>query len=220
MRILLAEDDYSQGESLKDWLTLDGYSIDWVQDGQAAQLALDTHDYDLLLLDRDLPKLHGDELLERLRKNNTHIPVLLITAKDQIEDRIQGLDLGANDYLVKPFDLNELSARIRAQLRQQHQHSNDYLEFADLKLNIKEKQLYQYDQTISLTAKEYVVLESLMREPNRVFSKEQLESSLYAWGEEIESNAIEVYISQIRKKVGATRIKTLRGMGYRMHQPE
>lgn len=216
MRILLAEDDLSQGEALHSWLSMDGYTVDWVKDGIAAQLALDTHQYDCLLLDRDLPRLHGDDVLKALRSKQPELPVLMITAKDKIEDRVFGLDLGANDYLIKPFDLNELSARVRAQLRKTHQSNSQVLEFEDLQLNLKEKQLYLAGTAVNLTAKEFVVLEALMREPQRIFSKDQLESSLYAWGAEIESNAIEVYISQLRKKIGAQRIKTLRGLGYRM----
>ena len=218
MRILLAEDDASQAESIKDWLELDGYSVDWVERGDHAILAVEQHQYDCILLDRGLPKASGDDILKSIRHQNSNTPVIFITAKDAIHDRVEGLDLGANDYLVKPFNLEELSARVRSQLRQHHTQAGQYLTFANLQLDPQAKTLRQAGQVINLTAKEFQILHKLMQKPEHILTREQLEESLYAWGEEIESNAIEVYMYQIRKKIGGQYIKTIRGLGYRMHQ--
>lgn len=218
MRILLAEDDASQAESIKDWLELDGYSVDWVERGDHAILAVEQHQYDCILLDRGLPKASGDDIIKSIRHQNSNTPVIFITAKDAIHDRVEGLDLGANDYLVKPFNLEELSARVRSQLRQHHTQAGQYLTFANLQLDPQAKTLRQAGQVINLTAKEFQILHKLMQKPEHILTREQLEESLYAWGEEIESNAIEVYIYQIRKKIGGQYIKTIRGLGYRMHQ--
>ena len=199
MRILLAEDDASQAESIKDWLELDGYSVDWVERGDHAILAAEQHQYDCILLDRGLPKASGDDILKTIRHRNSNTPVIFITAKDAIHDRIEGLDLGANDYLVKPFNLEELSARVRSQLRQHQTQAVQYLTFGNLQLDPQAKTLTQAGQVINLTAKEFQILRKLMQKPEHILTREQLEESLYAWGEEIESNAIEVYIYQIRK---------------------
>ena len=194
MRILLAEDDASQAESIKDWLELDGYSVDWVERGDHAILAVEQHQYDCILLDRGLPKASGDDILKTIRHRNSNTPVIFITAKDAIHDRIEGLDLGANDYLVKPFNLEELSARVRSQLRQHQTQAGQYLTFGNLQLDPQAKTLTQAGQVINLTAKEFQILRKLMQKPEHILTREQLEESLYAWGEEIESNAIEVYI--------------------------
>jgi DNA-binding response OmpR family regulator len=218
MRILLAEDDVSQAESLKDWLEMDGYSVDWVERGDHAILAIEQHQYDCILLDRGLPHASGDEILKIIRRQNTQNPFIFITAKDHIHDRVEGLDLGANDYLVKPFNLQELSARVRSQLRQHQAQAGQHLNFSDLQLDPQAKTLTKAGQLINLTAKEFQILHKLMQKPDYVLTREQLEESLYAWGDEIESNAIEVFIYQIRKKIGGQYIKTIRGLGYRMHQ--
>ena len=220
MRILLAEDDASQAESIKDWLELDGYSVDWVERGDHAILAVEQHQYDCILLDRGLPKASGDDILKTIRHRNSNTPVIFITAKDAIHDRVEGLDLGANDYLVKPFNLEELSARVRSQLRQHQTQAGQYLTFGNLQLDPQAKTLTQAGQVINLTAKEFQILYKLMQKPEHVITREQLEESLYAWGDEIESNAIEVFIYQLRKKIGSQYIKTIRGLGYRMNQPQ
>ena len=209
MRILLAEDDASQAESIKDWLELDGYSVDWVERGDHAILAVEQHQYDCILLDRGLPKASGDDILKTIRHRNSNTPVIFITAKDAIHDRIEGLDLGANDYLVKPFNLEELSARVRSQLRQHQTQAGQYLTFGNLQLDPQAKTLTQAGQVINLTAKEFQILHKLMQKPEHILTREQLEESLYAWGEEIESNAIVVYIYQIRKKIGGKYIKKI-----------
>ena len=218
MRILLAEDDVSQAESIKTWLEMDGYNIDWVECGDHAILAIEQHQYDCILLDRGLPKATGDEILKALRAHQQQTPVIFITARDSIHDRVEGLDLGANDYLVKPFSLEELSARVRSQLRQHQSNAGQYLRYANLVLDPQAKTLIQDGKTINLTAKEFQILHKLMQKPEHVITREQLEESLYAWGDEIESNAIEVFIYQLRKKIGSQYIKTLRGLGYRMSQ--
>lgn len=218
MRILLAEDDASQAESIKDWLEMDGYNVDWVERGDHAILAIEQHHYDCLLLDRGLPQASGDEIVKVIRRQNAQTPVIFITARDHIKDRVEGLDLGANDYLVKPFNLEELSARVRAQLRQHQTRAGQYLIFSDLQLDPQAKTLIKAEQPINLTAKEFQILHKLMLKPDHIVTREQLEESLYAWGEEIESNAIEVFIYQIRKKIGGHYIKTIRGLGYRMDQ--
>lgn len=218
MRILLAEDDISQAESIKSWLEMDGYSVDWVERGDHAILALEQHQYDCLLLDRGLPKSSGDEILKALRAKQSDAPVIFITARDSIIDRVDGLDLGANDYLVKPFSLEELSARVRSQLRQKQTVISHQIEYANLVLDTQAKTVLMDGQAINLTAKEFQILYKLMQKPEHVLTREQLEESLYAWGDEIESNAIEVFIYQLRKKIGSKRIKTLRGLGYKMNQ--
>lgn len=218
MRILLAEDDVSQAESIKSWLEMDGYSVDWVERGDHAILALEQHQYDCLLLDRGLPKSSGDEILKALRAKQSDAPVIFITARDSITDRVDGLDLGANDYLVKPFSLEELSARVRSQLRQKQTVISHQIEYANLVLDTQAKTVLMDGQAINLTAKEFQILYKLMQKPEHVLTREQLEESLYAWGDEIESNAIEVFIYQLRKKIGSKRIKTLRGLGYKMNQ--
>ncbi|USE84853.1 response regulator transcription factor [Acinetobacter tibetensis] len=218
MRILLAEDDHSQAESIKTWLEMDGYSVDWVDRGDYAIHAIQQHQYDCVLLDRGLPQATGDDILKTIRKRQQDIPVIFITARDSIHDRVEGLDLGANDYLVKPFSLEELSARVRAQLRLQQSSTGQYLSFANLQLDPQAKVVQQNGQVIHLTAKEFQILYKLMQKPEHIVTREQLEESLYAWGEEIESNAIEVFIYQLRKKIGSSLIKTVRGLGYRMNQ--
>ena len=218
MRILLAEDDYSQAESIKTWLEMDGYSVDWVDRGDYAIHAIEQHQYDCILLDRGLPQATGDDILKTIRPRQQGIPVIFITARDSIRDRVEGLDLGANDYLVKPFSLEELSARVRTQLRLQQLSVGQYLSFANLQLDPQATVVQQNGQVIHLTAKEFQILYKLMQKPEHIVTREQLEESLYAWGEEIESNAIEVFIYQLRKKIGADLIKTVRGLGYRMNQ--
>lgn len=218
MRILLAEDDVSQAESIKAWLEMDGYNIDWVERGDHAILAIEQHQYDCILLDRGLPQATGDEILKVIRFKQFETPVIFITARDSINDRVDGLDLGANDYLVKPFSLEELSARVRSQLRQKQAHISHQIQYANLVLDTQAKTLTRDGEMVSITAKEYQILHKLMLKPEHVVTREQIEESLYAWGDEIESNAIEVYIYQLRKKIGSNVIKTMRGLGYRMNQ--
>lgn len=216
MRILLAEDDRSQAESIQSWLELDGYQVDWGERGDYALTAIEQHDYDCILLDRGLPELTGEKVLATIRYKQKNVPVIFITARDSIHDRVEGLDLGANDYLVKPFSLEELSARIRAQLRKQTLSQQSVLTWGDLHLDTQAKVVLLAGISIDLTAKEFQILRKLMVHPEHIITRDQLEEALYAWGDEIESNAIEVFIYQLRKKIGSSSIKTIRGLGYRM----
>jgi len=216
MRILLAEDDRSQAESIQSWLELDGYQVDWVERGDYALTAIEQHDYDCILLDRGLPQLAGEKVLTIIRYKQKNVPVIFITARDSIHDRVEGLDLGANDYLIKPFSLEELSARIRAQLRNQTLSQQSILIWGDLHLDTQAKVVSLAGNPIDLTAKEFQILRKLMVHPEHIITRDQLEEALYAWGDEIESNAIEVFIYQLRKKIGSSSIKTIRGLGYRM----
>lgn len=214
MRILLVEDDFSLGETIFKWLDLDGYAVDWVRDGKSAQTALLSQSYDCVLLDRGLPGVCGDDVLHQLRQESVYLPVIMITALDSVMNRVQGLDLGADDYLVKPFDLEELSARIRAAIRRSQGCARVVLKHQDVELDPAGKTVTQNGVLVSLTAKEYTILYALMQHPGQVIARSQLEDKLYAWGNEIESNAIEVHIHHLRKKLGGDFIRTLRGLGY------
>ncbi len=217
MRILLIEDDPSLGSSLQSWLQMDGYAVDWLQRGDQAVTALNTHDYQCVLLDRGLPGLDGDAVLKTLRGIDTphnQLPVIVITARDTLADRIEGLDLGADDYLVKPFDLEELSARVRAALRRGTALQSPELHHGAVVLDPAAKRVTLDGAPLSLTAREFAVLQALMRRPTHILSRAQLEEALYGWGEEVESNAIEVHIYNLRKKLGNRFIVTMRNQGY------
>jgi len=216
MRVLLAEDDASLGTTLQSWLQLDGYAVDWVRHGEQADSALLTGHYDCILLDRGLPGRSGDVLLRTLRTQGKTTPVIMITARDGLRDRIDGLDMGADDYLIKPFDLEELSARIRAALRRHSGQPNASVTHGALTVDTHAKRVTHRGQPVELTAREFAVLHALIRRPDHIVSREQLESALYGWGDEVESNAIEVYVYTLRKKLGSDRIVTVRRQGYRM----
>ena len=214
MRILLLEDDPSLGSSLQSWLQLDGYAVDWLQRGDQAAAALATHDYQCVLLDRGLPGLQGDAVLAALRQRGVLVPVIVITARDTLADRVEGLDLGADDYLVKPFDLEELSARVRALLRREARQGSTALRHGAVVLDTAAKQVTRDGAPVALTAREFAVLRALMRRPGQILSRAQLEEALYGWGEEVESNTIEVHIYNLRKKLGSGFITTVRNQGY------
>ena len=220
MRILLIEDDPSLGSSLQSWLQLDGYAVDWLQRGDQAAAALATHDYQCVLLDRGLPGLDGDAVLQALRARGSpdsgagQLPVILITARDTLADRVQGLDLGADDYLVKPFDLEELSARVRAALRRSAPQQTPELRHGEIALDPAAKRVTLAGEPVTLTAREFAVLQALLRRPGHILSRAQLEEALYGWGEEVESNAIEVHIYNLRRKLGSGIITTVRNQGY------
>lgn len=216
MRILLIEDDASLGSTLQSWLQMDGYAVDWLQRGDQAATALATHGYHCVLLDRGLPGLDGDAVLQALRERGALVPVIVITARDTLEDRVHGLDLGADDYLVKPFDLQELSARIRAALRREARQPAALLCHGAVALDAAGKRATLDGQPLALTAREFAVLHALMRRPGQVLSRAQLEEALYGWGEEVESNAIEVHVYNLRKKLGSAFITTVRNQGYRL----
>lgn len=214
MRLLLVEDDSMIGESVREGMRQDGFTVDWVQDGRAAELALGNNVYDLMLLDLGLPGKEGIEVLNALRRRGNTIPVLILTARDAIADRVKGLDAGADDYLVKPFDLDELAARIRASLRRQSGRAQPVIRVGELTLNPATHEVALRGTPIALSAREFALLEAFLDRPGVVLSREHLEEKLYGWGEEIESNAVEVYIHALRKKLGHDFIKNVRGVGY------
>ena len=214
MRLLLVEDDPMIGSSVQSGLKQDGYSVDWVRDGIAAELAMANGVYELLLLDLGLPHKSGLELLESLRKSGASLPVLVITARDSVADRVKGLDAGADDYLVKPFDLTELSARIRALLRRQGGRSSPVLEHGQLLLNPATHEVMLGGAPVNLSVREFALLHAFLEQPGVPLSRAQLEERLYGWDEEIESNVVEVYIHSLRRKLGAEWIRNVRGVGY------
>ncbi len=217
MRILLIEDDLSLGDSLRSWLQMDGYAVDWLQRGDQAAAALASHVYQCVLLDRGLPGLGGDAVLQALRAagaQRAHVPVIVITARDTLADRVQGLDRGADDYLVQPFDLEELSARVRAALRRGAAQHSPTVFHGPVALDPVAKRVTLHGEPVVLTAREFAVLQALMHRPAHILSRAQLEEALYGWGEEVESNAIEVHIYNLRKKLGSGFIVTVRNQGY------
>jgi DNA-binding response OmpR family regulator len=216
MRLLIAEDDPQLGDGLTVGLRQDGYAVDWVRDGQAADLALKTEHYDLLVLDLGLPRLEGMEVLRSLRFREQNLPVLILTARDTIGDKIAGLDGGADEYLVKPVSLDELSARIRAMIRRAAGRAQPRLQLGDLVLDPATRQVTLAGVPVELSVREFSLLQVLMEHSGRVMSRAQLESSIYGWRDEPDSNALEVHIHHLRRKLGAERIKTLRGIGYTM----
>jgi DNA-binding response OmpR family regulator len=214
MRILLVEDDALLGDGIRAGLKLAGFAVDWAQDGQAGKLALETEKYSVVVLDLGLPKLSGTDLLKWLRGRNLTVPVLILTARDHVADRVAGLNAGADDYLVKPFDLDELIARLHALLRRSAGQTAPLLQHGDIELNPATHQVRKAGNIIELSAREFTLLHELLLHVDRVQSREQLEQHLYGWGEEVESNSVEVHIHHIRKKLGAELIRTLRGVGY------
>jgi len=218
MRLLLLEDTFELGEVIQTQMIDEGYAVDWVKTIAQAKAALDNTEYDLILLDLILPDGHGISLLNKLRSSYDRTPVIILTARDQISDRIKGLNAGADDYLVKPFDLSELSARIAAVIRRYTGNPNPKIKLADLSIDLNNHQVNRLGIEIHLTAREWALLEAFLHRPGRLLSKPQLEDHLYAFGAEIESNTIEVYISRLRKKLGKDLIETVRGLGYRMKQ--
>lgn len=214
MRVLLIEDDLMIGESLFEALKDEAYTVDWVQDGQQAILTLKVQAYDLILLDLGLPKVDGMNVLSTVRSAHIQTPVLILTARDGVQDRILGLDAGADDYLLKPFDLGELFARMRVLIRRSQGKADNQLVVGDLCLDTSNKRLFLSQTPIDLTAKEYMLLNKFMLSPEKVFSKSTLEDALYGWGAEVESNAVEFLIHSLRKKIGNERIKNVRGLGW------
>ncbi len=202
------------GASVQRGLKLEGHAVDWVQDGLAAGAALSGEPYDLVLLDLGLPGRGGLEVLSELRRQRKSTPVLILTARDSVVDRVSGLDAGADDYLVKPFDLDELAARIRALLRRSSGRAEPILEVAGLRLDPAAHEVTLDGELVALSAREFTLLQVLLEHPGRPISRARLEERLYGWGEEVESNAVEVHIHALRRKLGPRWIKTLRGVGY------
>lgn len=216
MRILLVEDSPSLGECIRDQISEDGHAVDWMQNLAQAQASVALIKYDLILLDLMLPDGKGLDFLKTRRKANDNTPVIILTARDQLSDRIAGLNAGADDYLVKPFDLSELSARIAAVARRYSGNPNPLLQVKGLEIDLISHTVKQADSVIELTAREWALLEALLQHPGVLLSRAQLEDHLYAFGSEIESNTVEVHISRLRKKLGRDIIDTVRGMGYRI----
>lgn len=216
MRILILEDTEGLGEAIRDQLQEEGYAVDWVTRIEAAASCLRSTGYDLLLLDLMLPDGSGLTFLQELRKTSSFLPVIIMTAKDQIADRISGLNAGADDYLVKPFDLNEMTARVAAVARRYSGNPNPNIMLGKLQVNLADRTVYINKKTIKLSSREWAIFETFVQKPGQLLTRARLEDALYAFGAEIESNTIEVYISRLRKKLGKGCIETIRGMGYRM----
>ena len=216
MRLLLIEDDPMIGKSIRDGLRREGYSVDWVRDGWAGEQSVNAEAYDMLILDLGLPRKDGLAVLSSIRASGQIMPVLIITARSEVADRVTGLDAGADDYLVKPFSMPELSARVRALLRRSFGRADTTLHAGELELNPQTREVRLGGKSVALSQRELALLEHLMQRPGAIVSKTSLEGSIYAWGEEVESNTIEVHISNLRKKLGADRIITIRGVGYRI----
>ena len=216
MRILLVEDDELLGDGLAAGLRHCGYNVDWLRDGESARAALATDDYAALVLDLGLPRLDGMAVLRLLRAEGNAIPVLILTARDTTWDKVGGLDSGADDYLVKPVDLDELAARLRALTRRGSGTRAPLLKFRDVELDPAARRVRLLGQPVEISATEFVILEMLMRNVGQVISRAQLESALYGWGEGVESNVVEVHIHHLRRKIGTNLIRTVRGVGYLM----
>lgn len=214
MRVLLVEDDEILGDGLKRGLSQDGYTVDWLKDGLRAIQALDVENFELMVLDLGLPKKSGLEVLKYARTKKLPIAVLILTASDQTEDRIRGLDAGADDYMSKPFDLGELCARLRALQRRTAGRSDPVLLHGNVELNPASHTVSLDGSNINVSPREFALLHKLMESAGRVLSREQLSQTLYGWEEEIDSNAVEVHIHNLRKKLGTDLIRTIRGIGY------
>jgi len=220
MRLLLVEDDRMIGESLRNALRQAGFAVDWVRDGRAADATLASERFDLALLDLGLPQRDGIEVLQALRGRGDGTPVIVLTARDALASRVRGLDEGADDYLVKPFELDELLARIRAVLRRHAGRAEPALTVGSVMLDPSTREVRRDGVPLALSAREYAVLEALMLRPGAILSRAQLEDRLYGWGEELESNAISVYVHQLRRKLGEGFIHTVRGVGYYVGAPK
>jgi len=216
MRLLLAEDDAMIGEAVRAGLRREGYTVDWVGDGTAAEEALAAGPYDLLLLDLGLPGKDGVRVLRELRERGSALPVVVLTARDAVTDRVAGLDAGADDYLVKPFELQELAARVRAVLRRKAGRASGVLEHDGLSLDPATHEVRMDGTSVPVSPREFALLHALLERPGQILSRGQLEDRLYGWGEEVESNVVEVHIHTLRRKLGADFIRNVRGVGYRV----
>ena len=219
MRVLLIEDDEMIASGLQTGLRQAGYAADWMRDGRSATAALQSTTYDVVLLDLGLPQRHGLEILRELRRGGNSTPVIIVTARDERENRIAGLDAGADDYIVKPFDLDELMARVRSVLRRAAGRGDPRITHGDLCLDPATRTVEQRGIPVRLSAHEYSVLEALLQRPGTVLSRAQLEDRLYGWDEPIGSNAVEVYVHSLLRKLGSELIKTMRGVGYFVPKP-
>jgi len=214
MRILLVEDDPLLGDGLRAGLRQQGFQVDWVRDGEAAERELRAQPWDATVLDLGLPRRDGLDVLAGLRRDGITLPVLVLTARDGVPDRVRGLDGGADDYVVKPVDLDELAARLRALVRRSHGQPQERLEAQDIVLDPAARAVRQGGQPVPLSTREFDLLQVLMLNAGRVLTREQIEQHLYSWGREVESNAVEVHVHHLRRKLGPAAIRTVRGVGY------
>lgn len=214
MRLLLVEDDELLGDAVKTGLTQFGYAVDWLKDGDAARAALRVENFELIILDLGLPKLSGLGFLQAIRAEGNKTPVIILTARESVEDRIKGLDSGADDYMTKPFDLNELSARVRALVRRAQGRADAVLHYRHITLDPAAHTVYANHELVNLTRREFALLQKLLESNGQVLSREQLMQSMYGWEDDVDSNALEVHIHNLRKKLNANFIRTIRGVGY------
>ena len=214
MRILLVEDDPLLGDGIRAGLRQQGFQVDWVQDGEAAQRELRAQPYAATVLDLGLPRMDGIDVLRSVRRVGVDFPILVLTARDAVPDRVRGLDMGADDYVVKPVDLQELGARLRALVRRSHGRPRERLEAHDVVLDPASRMVYRAGVPVTLSSREFDLLHVLMLNAGRVLSREQIEQHLYSWGQEVESNAVEVHVHRLRSKLGSDVIRTVRGIGY------
>lgn len=214
MRLLLVEDDELLGDAVKAGLTQFGYVVDWLKDGEAARAAVRSESFELIILDLGLPKLSGLGFLQSLRNDGNSTPVIILTARDSVEDRVKGLDTGADDYLIKPFDLNELGARVRALTRRSQGRADALLQYRNITLDPAAHAVYVDDILVNVPRREFALLQKLLENSGQVLSREQLMQSIYGWDEDVDSNALEVHIHNLRKKLNANFIRTIRGVGY------
>ena len=208
------------GDAVRTSLRQQGYAVDWVHDGRAADSALSNGHFDLVLLDLGLPGMDGIEVVRNLRLRKKSLPVIIITARDGIEERIRGLDAGADDYLIKPFDLEELAARMRSALRRSTGQAEPEIKIHCVTVNPATREVRRNGQPVMLSAREYAIIEALMQRPGVILSRAQLEERMYGWGDQLESNAVEVHIHGVRRKLGADFIQNVRGVGYFIAKPE
>ncbi len=219
MRILIVEDDPLLGDGLAAGLRQAGFAVDWLKDGESADLALKTETFDLVVLDLGLPRLAGLDVLKKLRARGSSMPVLILTARDATSDKVAGLDSGADDYLVKPVDLDELAARVRALTRRGTGRAAPLIVFGSLELDPAGRKVSLDGQPVELSTREFSILQALLENAGRVLTRAQLESNVYGWTAEPDSNAVEVHIHHLRRKLGSQLIKTLRGVGYMIDKP-
>lgn len=220
MRLLLVEDDELLGDAVRTGLTQFGYIVDWLKDGDSAKAALRVENFELIILDLGLPKLSGLALLQHIRQEGNKTPVIILTARESVEDRVKGLDSGADDYLIKPFDLNELSARIRALVRRSQGRADTTIQYRNIMLDPASHTVYVDNELVNVPRREFALLQKLLENPGQVLSREQLMQSIYGWEEDVDSNTLEVHIHNLRKKLNTTCIRTIRGIGYMVEKGE
>lgn len=220
MRLLLIEDDELLGDAVKTGLTQFGYIVDWLKDGEAARSALKSESFELIILDLGLPKLSGINLLQAIRYEGNITPVIILTARESVESRVKGLDSGADDYIIKPFDLNELSARIRALIRRSQGRADTTLQYRNVTLDPAAHSVMVDQMVVNVPRREFALLQKLLENSGQVLSREQLMQSIYGWDEDVDSNALEVHIHNLRKKLNANYIRTIRGVGYMAEKNE